>query len=514
MKNSYLLHLSVAFICGALLASSGIFENLSLLTFTVSVITLFALLGLFIKRDLLFFILLFLLMSLLGFARYSATNVINNNNIRNYTYAPQETVFIQGKIDSDPEEKSDGKKETFILEAHSIKLLDRWEGVTGLTLVNLRGKNKTPFQYGDIVILEGALKEPSFYKIRSNFDYRRYLANKRIYSILNVKSAFFRKKIGEDRKFASQFVRTIYSIRAKLETHIEKYLRPPYASILSAILLGKRQKMPSALKDIFAKTGTLHILAISGLHVGIIYFALRITLKILRIRHNAAIILSVLFLICFAILTGARASILRATTMFSILALGGIFKRKIGIFNLIGLSSLAILMVNPNQLFDLGFILSYSAVLSIVMMAPVFYRAFSENRVQGRIDTAGKKIKQYMLGSVSVSLAAWLGLLPLIAYYFGLVSPIVVIANLVVVPLLFAIMGSGILFVTLGFLSHFLAAVLSQSTWFLLFILINSVKFLKNIPFSYFDVSQPHLLAIIAYYLILLAVVKARKIKN
>ncbi|NQU95937.1 MAG: ComEC family competence protein [Candidatus Omnitrophica bacterium] len=514
MKNSYLLYFSVAFICGILLASFGIFENLSPLTFTISIIILFTLLSIFIKKDLLFFALLFLLMSLLGFARYSTFNIIDNNNVKNYTYTPQETVFIQGKVGSDPEEKPGGKKETFTLEARSIKLHDKWRSITGLTLVNLRGENKIPFQYGDIVILEGALKEPSYYKIRSSFDYRRYLANKRIYSVLSVKSAFFRKKIGEDRECASQFIRAIYSIRASLETRIEKYLRPPYDSILSAILLGKRQKMPSALKDIFAKTGTLHILAISGLHVGIIYFAVIIILKILRIRHNAAIVLSVLFLICFAILTGARASILRATTMFSILALGGIFKRKISIFNLIGLSSLAILMVNPNQLFDLGFILSYTAVLSIVTMAPLFYRAFSKNRVPGRFDTAGKRAKQYMLGSVSVSLAAWLGLLPLIAYYFGLVSPIVVIANLIVVPLLFAVMGSGILFVTLGFLSHFLAAILSQSTWFLLFILISSVKFLKNIPFSYFDVNQPHLLAIIAYYLILLGALKARKTKN
>ena len=514
MKNSYLLHLSVAFICGALLASSGIFENLSLLTFTVSVITLFALLGLFIKRDLLFFILLFLLMSLLGFARYSATNVINNNNIRNYTYAPQETVFVQGKIDSDPEEKSDGKKETFILEARSIKLHDKWENVTGLTLVNLRGKNENPFQYGDIVILEGALKEPSSFKIRSSFDYRRYLANRRVYSILNVKSPLLRKKIGEDKKFTSQFVRTIYSVRAKLETRIEEYLHPPYASILSAILLGKRQKIPFALKDIFAKTGTLHILAISGLHVGIIYFALRIILKILRIRRNTAIILSVLFLVCFAILTGARASILRATTMFSILALGEIFKRKISIFNLIGLSCLVILMINPNQLFDIGFILSYSAVLSIVSMSPTFYRVLSKGSVSGRSDTVRKKAKQYLLGSLSVSFAAWLGLLPLIAYYFGLVSPIVVIANLVVVPLLFAVMGAGILFISLGFLSKFLAAALSQSVWFFIFIMVKSAKLLKDIPFSYFEISRPHLLTMITYYFVLFVATKALKTKN
>jgi len=137
------------------------------------------------------------------------------------------------------------------------------------------------------------------------------------------------------------------------------------------------------------------------------------------------------------------------------------------------------------------------AVLSIICIAPVFYEIFN----------IGSKpnFKYYLLTPICVSLAAWLGLLPLIACYFGLISPVVVLANLIVVPLLFMIMGSGILFLSLGLLSKFMAAVFSQSTWFFLFALVNSISFLKNIPLSYFEINEPHIYSIILYYIVLLA---------
>ena len=497
MKNYYILLISIVFICGLVLTAFGVFAHFSSVFLFVLTVILFALLGLSIKikKDFLFIVFLFLLVFLLGVLRYNSFNRIQRYNIKNYIFYSPDEILVEGKVKSDI---STGKKKTaFTLEANSIKQDDRWERADGLALVNMYGTKKPAFKYGDIVVLEGRLRRPFSYGKKSNFDYRKYLANKRIYSILNVKKGQSLRKIGEDKKIATSIRRIIYSLRSRLTSHIETYLTPPYSSILTAILLGKRQKIPPALNSLFAKTGTLHILAISGLHVGIIYFALRVILKIFRIQRNLSIILSVLFLASFTILTGARPSILRATTMFSILAFGEILRRKISIFNLIGLSSFIILMVNPNQVFDIGFILSYTAVLSIICISPIFYEIFH----------VGNKLnfKYYLLTSVSVSLAAWLGLLPLVAYYFGLISPVIVAANLVVVPLLFMIMGSGILFLSLGFLSRFLACVFSQSTWFFLVALVNSIRFLKNIPLSYFEIKPPHIYNIILYYIVLLS---------
>lgn len=515
MKNAYLLIASIAFICGVLIASFGIFENTPFYVPTISVIILFLLLIFSLKRDLLFGIFFLLLIFLLGVLRYGAFNKIEKNHIKRFTPYLEEKVLLKGEIVTDPEAPArPAYKKTFVLEAVSVKLQGTWKKTNGLVLVNARDKKIAPYEYGDIMVLEGFLRRPLSYKTQRNFNYRRYLKNKRIYSILNVKKGFFFKKIGHDENYKARLIRTIYSVRTKIDRHIKKYLASPYDSILAAILLGKRGSIPPGLRDLFAKTGTLHILAISGLHVGIIYFALRVILKILRVKKNFSVILSVLFLICYAIFAGARPSILRAATMFSILAFGEVFKRKIGIFNLIGLSCLIILMINPNQVFDLGFILSYVAVLSIIIISPAFYRLFSAGDMLRPTRAIGKKIKYYVLRSISVSMAAWVGLLPLLAYYFGLISPVIVIANLVVIPLLFMIMGSSLLFVSLGLASKFLALRLSQSTWFFLFVLVKSVKALKDIPFSYFKIRPPDLFIIIVYYLILVTVINARKIRK
>ena len=511
MRNLYLLFASAAFICGELVLVSGIFGFIPPFFLLVILAAFFFLPILFFKKNILFIILLFCLIFLLGATRYAIFNMIDKDNIKNYIYASENPVLLQGTVTSDIDTSPAGKKTTFTLEAFSIKEKNGWKRAKGFVLVNVYGGETVDLKYADIVLLEGALKAPySYYTGKSNFNYRKYLGNKRIYAILSLKKGFFAKKIAENKSLPARIKRNIYSLRAKLRAHIEKYLESPADSLLRAMLLGKRQGIARGLKGIFAKTGTLHILAISGLHVGIIYFVLRVILKIFRVRKNISVILSVLVLTGFAILAGGRPSTIRAATMFSIFALGGLLGRKIGTFNLIGLSSLILLLVNPNQVFDTGFILSYAAILSIVGISPFFYRIFSVENTLKLAYTPGGKIKCYLLRSVSVSLAVWVGLFPLIAYYFGLISPVVVVANLVVVPLLFGIMGSGLLFISLGFLSGFLARIFSQAAWFFIVILVNSAKFFKDIPFSHFRVNPPAASGVILYYLALIVAMTAR----
>jgi competence protein ComEC len=485
MKNLYLLFLGCIFICGIVLASLAVFAFLEPASFFAIIAILLGALTLFRKRDTLFILLLCLLVLLLGGARYNVHNRIDKSNIKNYRKA----VLVKGEVVSDPEESRAGKKRTFILEAGWIKTKTGAEKVSGFALVNAYDRKAFRYRYGDIIVLEGVLSRPfSYYNKSGKFDYRTYLADKRIYCVLNAKKGSFSEKVGEDKGIVRRIVRGIYSIRKKLEIHIEKYLDPPESSVLLAILLGKRRAIPKGITDCFARTGTLHILAISGLHVGIIYFALKVILKILRAGRKLSVILTVLFLACFAVMTGARPSILRAAAMFSILAFSGLLRRRIGIFNLIGLSCLVILIANPNQVFNAGFILSYAAVLSIVGIAPLLYRIFS-------IGTS--KLKRPCL----VSLAVFVGLMPLMAYYFGLITPIVVAANLIVIPLLILVMGSGLLFITLGLLSRVLALLFSQSAWVFLIGLINSVKLLEMVPFGHFEVKPPRLWVVIAYYI-------------
>ncbi len=512
MKNVYLLAVSVVFICGVVLASYGVFASFSPVFLFPLALAFFLCAAFFVKKSFLFSAILVGLVFILGVIRYETYNHIDSRNIRNFISYPSKKTLVTGKVQSDPVESRSGRKKTFVLKAHSVESARKRESAGGFMLINLYGSNKPRYRYGDVAVLEGYPAKPFFYGGKYGFDYVKYLANKRIYTVMNVKKGFFSGIAGGDKRFAVQIIRGVYSVRNRMAARVKKFLKAPYDSVLLAVLLGKREKIPPWLNDLFAKTGTLHILAISGLHVGIIYFALRVILKIFRIPKNASIILSVAFLALFTILAGGRPSVLRAAAMFSILAFGEMLKRKISVFNLLGLSCLAILIVCPNQVFDLGFVFSYAAVLSIVTLAPVFYGIFYVGAVPGPAAAAASKVRCYFLRSISVSLAAWLGLLPLLAYYFGLISPVVVIANLVVIPLVLMVMVSGLFFLTLGFLAPFLASIFAQSAWFFIFLLIKSAEIFKSIPFGYFTIEQPAFYGVPLYYTTLFIMVAGYRV--
>jgi len=487
MRKYHILIAAIIFIVGILSASSPIFKNIPPGVIITYFLLLFLFLLLSIKKDALFLFVLLVTIFFSGAARYDMFNAPRQNDIRNYDLYKKKNMLLRGSIASDVEKGK--KKSRFMLDTNA-----------GFVLVNVYGKEATLYQYGDVILAEGILRKPHSFGRRANFDYRKYLANKRIYAILNVKKGDFCKKTGEDSTFTATILRAIYRVRSDLEIYIKKFVNEPYDSVLIAMLLGKKSGIPSGLRDLFAKTGTLHVLAISGLHVGIIYFVLRTVFKIIRVRKNLSVALCILFLAVYAVMAGGRPSILRATAMFSILGLGDILKRKISTQNLIGLSCLVILLINPNQVFDIGFILSYIAVLSIIFLSAPLYRILSLGHPIKKRNTFWEKSSYYLLQSISVSLSVWVGLLPLLAYYFGLISPVVVIANLIAVPLLVMIMGSGILLILLGLTPGFLAVILGESAWFFLALLVKSLEILKNIPLGYFYVKPPTMAMIMIYY--------------
>ena len=513
MKNSYLFFSAVSLISGIVFASRDKLENLHPGIFITLALTLFTMFLIFRKNEKLFIILLLTLFFMLGSARYETYNIIGQNDILRYATSFSEKVFIEGMVISDFNASLSKRKKTFIIEASSIKFDSGKQYATrGKALVNSY-KTPTPdIHYGDIVLLEGNMRTPFFYG-RKGFSYKKYLENKKIYVSLNIKNDFLFKKIGIDNSPSTKFKKNLISLRTICSNRINRFLAKPYSSLASAILLGERSTINSKVWGIFKKTGTLHILAISGLHVGIMYFIFRIVLKIFRFPRAAGIVFSVLFLICYAMLAGGRASTVRAVVMFSILALGQILKRKMAFFNLIGLSALVILIASPNQVFDMGFILSYSAVLSIVYFSPKIYAILNPKRNQKAVRSVKEKVKDFFLGSIAVSLSAWLGLTPLTAHFFGTISPIVVVANLIAVPLLFFIMGSGLAFLSIGFISVGLAQVLSESMWFFLILLVKSMNALSHIPFAYLEIGRIPVYMVVYCYIGLI-VLFSLKIKH
>jgi len=512
MRNTYILFVTLIFILGILAAAYGVFRDANpLIIFIILIFLSFGVIFLS-NNDRTFLILCCLFIFLLGGTRYLIHESLNQEHIKYLIPYYQEKVILQGVIASEPAVSAKKQKTAFIISSMGIERKNTWQKITGPVFVNLKEKTSF-FQYGDIVILEGFLRKPISFGWKSSFNYRKYLAQRGIYVTLNVKKDFFKKKIGEKKDIFTRTKKSVYALRRNLLSQIRKYLKEPYSQVMSTILLGNRSAIPNDIRDMFSKTGTLHVLAISGLHVGIIYFILLLLLKITRVPLTISPIVCVILLAFYACLTGARPSTVRAATMFSILAFSNLAGRKISVYNLLGLSAFLMLLVKPAQVFDTGFILSYVAVLSIVSISPVFYRLFRAEKIKKK-NSFIKETTSFFLKAISVSLAVWLGTTPIMAYNFSMITPVMLLANLVAVPLLFFIMCSGILMITLGYLSAYIAKTAAESAWFLISTLFWALKGAEKIPFGYFSVRKPEIEYILAYYILLIVIISLNRHKD
>jgi len=226
-------------------------------------------------------------------------------------------------------------------------------------------------------------------------------------------------------------------------------------AIIDALLLGQRVAIDKATITDYSNAGVIHILAISGLHISILYFFLIFLLKPLRsVRFGKEIelVLVLLVLWLFALLTGLPASVTRAVTLFSFMSIGTYFNQSKAIYNAMATSALLILLFAPNAIFDIGFQLSYAAVLSIVLFQP-FYKKFHVTQ---------NKIALYFIDMMAVSMAAQIGVLPLSLYYFNQMPLLFLLANLVIIPLSSFVLIYGIVLLGLNFILPELAVYLGK----------------------------------------------------
>jgi len=217
---------------------------------------------------------------------------------------------------------------------------------------------------------------------------------------------------------------------------------------MNALLLGQRQEISKELSDNYSKAGAIHILAVSGLHVGIILLILSFVLKPLeRVNKGKLIklVLVILFLWFFAVLAGMSASVTRAVTMFSAIALGQFFNKRNAVEHSLIFSMFIILLWKPLFLFDVGFQLSYTAVFGIIWVQPVLYQLWKP--------TFFIVDKGWQLISVSVS--AQLGVLPISLFYFHQFPGLFFISNLIIIPFLGVILGLGLVVLVLSYVLIF-----------------------------------------------------------
>ena len=241
---------------------------------------------------------------------------------------------------------------------------------------------------------------------------------------------------------------TLFGYAAKLRSHINSKLNPyqytnDQLSIINALILGQRQNITKEVYDNYTNAGAIHILAVSGLHVGIILLILNLVFKPIERLKNGKFyktLILVILLWTYALIAGGSASIIRATTMFSIVAIGINLKRPTNIYNTLAVSVFILLLIKPNFLFDVGFQLSYAAVIAIVSFQPILEKLW----------TPKYKIVTLLWQTLTVTVSAQFGIIPISLYYFHQFPSLFWLSNLIVIPFLSIILGLGLLVITLA----------------------------------------------------------------
>jgi competence protein ComEC len=292
------------------------------------------------------------------------------------------------------------------------------------------------------------------------FDYSKYLKKQNVFHQIYTRENQI--KIIQTHKTIDFYIENLRKNLSKsFDIH---HFEPKTKGIIDALILGQRLELDKETITDYSNAGVIHILAISGLHISIIYFFIVFLLKPLkRMKFGAEIqlliVLGILWL--FALLTGLPASVTRAVTLFSFISIGNYFNQPKAIYNALAISAFLILLVKPNAIFDIGFQLSYAAVLSIVLFQP-FYKKFY---------FTDNKIVVYFIDTILVSLAAQIGVLPLSLYYFNQLPLLFLLANLVIIPLSSLVLIAGIVILPLNYVlpsvAIFLGKILEFSIQFM-----------------------------------------------
>src|SRR5256885_3411470 len=405
-------------------------------------------------------------------------------------------VNAVGFVTSEPKVAPNGFA-TFLFKLESIELEGKTASTNATLLVRWRGSP----EFGDELKLSGMAEPIAPPRNPGEFDMRSYLARQDVRRSLFVRypedGLLVRKRAG------NSILRAAQKSRAWMQTAICRGLddSPEVQNFLSGIVLGLRHQTSEDIEEPFQQTGTLHLFAVAGLHVGIVARLLWILAMVARLSRKWATALIIPLLFFYAAVTGLHVSSVRAAVMTSILLGGFFFDRKVFVLNSLVAAAFFLLCWNTNELFSTGFQLSFAVVGTIILFADPFAeflrRWTAPDPFLPRSLLRGPRRRmhaafEWLCRGTGVSLAAWIGSLPLVLWYFYIVTPISLVANLIVVPIAFFILAIALLSLLSTPLLPGLAMIFNNANWLLAQIVIGIVQSLAHVPGGHFYVEHPH----------------------
>jgi len=437
----------------------------------------------------------------LAFNIGTSTQIIHTDSFQESNYIHHKSIFEKPHLVSvtvSEKLRSSAYNDRYMVRVNQIDNATK----TGRILLNVRkdGINH-PLEIGTHLQIKGSLYQNSPIKNPNQFDYGKYLESKQIYAQLYADVS--------EIQIGSVIQKDVWYHTSKLRTKIIRNLEQSHfnkteLNVAIALILGQQQDIsPEIIKD-YQYAGAVHILSVSGLHIGFILLFVTFLLKPFPNTKRGSLIklLIILFsLMSFGLIAGLAPSVLRSVTMFSFVAIGMYLRRSTNIFHTLLVSMLLILLVQPSFLFDVGFQLSYLALFFILWLQPLLAQLWSPKNI----------VLKYFWDILTVSFAAQIGTLPLSIYYFHQFPGLFFVTNLIIIPFLSVIMGLGVLVMVLAafdFVPVFLAKSLEWSIYILNKI-INLIASLEQFIFR--DISFNWQLLLSLYLLIIATIIWFKK---
>lgn len=439
LLNFNIIKLTICLVLGIVLARYATFDFYRLLYITIGAFFVLATYWFFLRSKInrlpFFGLLSYLCMIGIGMLSYS----LQNENLRPLHYTNLNPFKDYNSIVFKIEErlKPDSYNDKYIV---SIQALNT-KNASGSLLINIK-KDSSTIDFNVDAVLSAYAEFQEIQKPLNphQFDYSSYLALKQVYHQLYLNQ--------KDLELLSDTTTSIYGYADELRTTINSKLieagfKNEALSIINALLLGQRQSIDKAIYNNYVNSGTIHILAVSGLHVGLILWILNFIFRpllYLKYGHFIRPLVLVTILWSYAVIAGLSPSVTRAVSMFSIISIAMHLRRPTNIYNTLVISAFIILLFKPTFLFEVGFQMSYLAVLGIVSVQPILYTLWKPKYL------LFDKLWQIF----TVTLAAQAGVVPISLFYFHQFPGLFFISNLVVIPFLGVILGFGLLIIALA----------------------------------------------------------------
>ena len=462
------------------------------------------------------------LLALIGWSNYSVrTAAISPHDLRTQIGTEPALVTVRGELLETPRQmvyEREGEKVWRSLATVRVQSCQRLKQNSaapahGDILTTTPGVLGTNIFAGQTVEISGVLGQPPRPVAEGLFDYQSYLAGRGIFYQLDVETTNDWKVISPIAKPTPWGDRFLNWAQAALAYGLPAPDEP--LELLWAMTLGWRPALTDEVSAPFMKSGTMHIFAISGLHIALIAGILMAVLRTMQLPRFWCGLVVIPIIWFYTAATGWQPSAIRSTIMMSLVIGGWMLRRPGNLLNSLAAAALIILVWDPAQLFQASFQLSFFVVLSIALFMPPLEKIRDRllqidpllpRELLPRWQRWSYPVARLLLTWLAVSLAAWFGSWPLTAYYFHIFSPVTLLANLIIVPLSSAALAANLGSLVCGDWLPWGTELFNHSAWFWMWCMVAVSEWLVQLPHAFFYVASPGVMDFVIYFTTLIAV--------